>query len=168
MKHVRMACSLRVVWSVVTGALLGTVPAAAQPDPPVSTTIQTYCSPCHNGSMQSPSGRRLATFDAGAIGKEPNVWARAFRQLQAGTMPPVGARRPDRATVDTVLRAIEKEFGSRSRPAVASSDEVAVRLASMLWDAAPDAELRQEAQSHRLRDPEAVERQARSDRTVER
>src|SRR5579863_4811991 len=81
---------------------------SAQTGPNVSTVIDTYCSDCHNGSMRSPSGVLLDQFDAPQISAKPEVWARAYRQLQAGTMPPVGAPRPDRATYDATLASIER------------------------------------------------------------
>jgi hypothetical protein len=61
----------------------------------VSKVIDTYCSGCHNGRIRSPSGILLDPFDAAQfdvekISASPDVWSRAYRQLQAGTMPPVG------------------------------------------------------------------------------
>jgi len=64
--------------------------------PNVSQVIDTYCSRCHNGLMRSPSGILLDQFDAARISASPDVWSRVYRQLQAGTMPPVGASRPAR------------------------------------------------------------------------
>ncbi len=63
---------------------------------PASSAVGAYCAGCHNGVMRSPSGALLDQFDATRIAENPDVWTRAYRQLQAGTMPPVGARRPDR------------------------------------------------------------------------
>src|SRR5688572_8121562 len=60
--------------------------------------LQTYCGGCHNGDMRSPSGAVLDHLDATRIDARPDIWSRAYRQLQAGAMPPVGARRPDPAT----------------------------------------------------------------------
>src|SRR4029078_2469404 len=68
-------------------------------------TMTTYCSGCHNGAMRSPSGALLDQFDPARIPDNPDVWVRAYRQIQAGTMPPVGAPRPARATADALLAA---------------------------------------------------------------
>ena len=133
---------------------------AAQTGPNVSNAIDTYCSSCHNGRMRSPSGVLLDQFDAARIAASPEVWSRAYRQLQAGTMPPVGAPRPDRATSDVVLTSIEQGLSANAKPAVAAnSQEIATRLATLLWNSAPDAPLLQEAQRNRLSDPAALERQ---------
>src|ERR1700730_9312628 len=63
---------------------------SGQTGPNVSKVIDTYCSGCHNGSMRSPSRVLLDQFDSTRISADAEVWARAYRQLQAGTMPPVG------------------------------------------------------------------------------
>jgi hypothetical protein len=129
---------------------------------PVSKMVDTYCSGCHNGIMRSPSGVLLDQFDAGHISASPDVWSRAFRQLQAGTMPPVGAPRPDRATYDAVLASIERDLNVLAKPAVAADgQEIATRLATLLWNSAPDASLLQDAQGNHLSDPATLERQIR-------
>ena len=77
-------------------------------------------------------------------------------------MPPAGAPRPDRATVDALLASIEEALGSHTRARAAiTSDAVATRLATMLWNAAPDATLLQEARGNRLNDPVVAEGQVR-------
>jgi hypothetical protein len=133
---------------------------SAQTAPDVSKVIETYCSGCHNGRMRSPSAVLLDQFDATQISASPDVWSRAYRQLQAGTMPPVGAPRPDRATYDAVLTSIEQALGVDAKPpAAANSQQIATRLATLLWNSAPDAPLLEDAQRDRLSDPAALERQ---------
>src|SRR5258705_13726930 len=90
---------------------------SGQTGPDVSKVIDTYCSGCHNGRMRSPSGVLLdhfdaAQFDAAKISASPDAWSRAYRQLQAGTMPPAGAPRPDRATYDAVLASVEQALSA--------------------------------------------------------
>jgi cytochrome c5 len=76
-------------------------------DPDGSQMVQTYCAGCHNGVMRSPSDALLDRFDTATIAGSPDVWSRAYRQLQAGTMPPFGAPRPDRAASGKLLSSIE-------------------------------------------------------------
>ena len=91
----------------------------------------SYCAGCHNGVMRSPSGALLDQFDTTRIAENPDVWTRAYRQLQAGTMPPVGARRPDAATYDAIIRSIETALRANVPPqADATSLEIAARLAA--------------------------------------
>ncbi len=137
-------------------------PISAQGGANVSNMIDASCSGCHNGRMRSPSGVLLDQFDTARIAASPDVWSRAYRQLLAGTMPPVGAPRPDRATYDAVMASIEQALGAHARPAAAaSSQEIAARLATLLWNSAPDAALLQEAQRDRLGDPAVLEREVR-------
>jgi mono/diheme cytochrome c family protein len=139
------------------------VPAAG-PSPAVeradaSSVIGAYCAGCHNGVMRSPSGVLLDQFDTARISETPDVWTRAYRQLQAGTMPPVGAPRPDRPAYDAVLASIEAALGADApQPADATSREIADRLALILWNSAPDASLLEDAQRNRLTSPAILER----------
>ncbi len=141
--------------------LCGQTSAAQTEGDPVAKMIGTYCSGCHNGRMRSPSGVLLDQFDATQISASPDVWSRAYRQLQAGTMPPVGAPRPDQATYDAVLGSIERAMTAKvdAQSPIANSPEIAARLATLLWSSAPDAALLQDAQRDRLSDPATLERQ---------
>jgi hypothetical protein len=135
---------------------------SAQTGVNTSKVIETYCSGCHNGRMKSQSGAVLELLDPAQIAASPDVWSRAYRQIQAGTMPPGGAPRPDRATYDAVLTSIGQALeGNAKAPAAANSREIATRLATLLWNSAPDAALLQDAQRNRLSDPATLERQIR-------
>src|SRR5688572_27109375 len=138
----------------------GLSPSPAAQEPSASRTVATYCANCHNGVMRSPSGALLDQFDPARISEDPDAWTRAYRQLQAGTMPPVGAARPDRPAYDAVLASIETALGANTKPpADATSAEIADRLARLLWNSAPDASLLEDAQRNRLMDAVVLERQ---------
>src|SRR5690349_5400302 len=83
-------------------------PATASVSTDAPAVLATYCAGCHNGVMRSPTGAVLEEFDLSRVTDNPELWTRAYRQLQAGTMPPVGARRPDGAAYHAVLRRIEE------------------------------------------------------------
>ena len=122
--------------------------------------VGTYCAGCHNGVMRSPSRAVLDQFDTSTIADNRDAWARAYRQLQAGTMPPVGAARPDRATSDTLLTFIASGLGADAPLRTnASSMQIANRLATFLWNSAPDAALLDDARHDRLTRPAVLERQ---------
>jgi hypothetical protein len=125
-----------------------------------SNTIDTYCASCHNGRLRSPSGTLLERFDVTQMNANPALWSRAYRQLQAGAMPPAGSRRPSRAEADATLLSIERALAGHARPLATVDDrELATRLADFLWNSAPDDALLQEAQRHRLHDRAVLERQ---------
>jgi hypothetical protein len=127
--------------------------AAAAPanESDAAMTVKVYCAGCHNGVMRSPSGAMLDQLDTAAIGEHPDEWSRAYRQLQAGAMPPAGSMRPDQATTERLLASIEAGLGA-SAPvtADATSGEIATRLATLLWNSEPDAALREAARQNRL------------------
>jgi hypothetical protein len=141
--------------------LLAGTAASAQGDARLSGLVSTYCATCHNDRLRSPSGLLLEAFDTADVAARPELWARAYRQLQAGAMPPVGSARPDRAAVDAALLSIERAMSGPPHRVKAGSDAIATRLAAMLWNAAPDDELRREAGGDRLRDAAVLERQVR-------
>lgn len=146
---------------VIAGLLAGSLSAAGQTKSVASLPeiFSTYCSTCHNGSMRSPSGNLLDPFEPAQINERPEVWARAFRHLQAGTMPPFGAPRPDRATYDAASASIERAWSFAPKTEPATSQEIAERLAALLWNTAPDALLIQDAKRNRLNEPAVLEHQ---------
>jgi hypothetical protein len=148
---------------ILAGLFAGSPSTSGGQTPPksnVADVVAKYCSGCHNGSMRSPSGVLLDQFDAAQIAEKPDVWARAYRQLQAGAMPPVGAPRPDRATYDALLSSIEQAWSPGPKaPATATSQEIAAQLAALLWNGTPDASLLQDTQGNRLSEPAVLERQ---------
>jgi hypothetical protein len=91
---------------------------------------------------------------------KPELWARAYRQVQAGTMPPVGAPRPDRRESGLLLASIETALGAGGQPAENPTDvEIADRLALLLWNRAPDAPLLDDAKRNQLRTEVGLDRQ---------
>src|SRR5262245_50147940 len=129
----------------------------AKTDSNTSQAFDTYCASCHNDALRSPSGTLLVRFNGTQTSAD--MWARAYRQLQASAMPPVGAPRPDRATVDAMLASIEQGLGAQTRPSAANGADIARRLATLVWNSAPDAALLDEAHRNRLSDRAALERQ---------
>lgn len=124
-----------------------------------STVVATYCAGCHNGVMRSPSGVLLDQFDTARIADNADMWVRAYRQLQAGTMPPVGARRPDRPGYDAVLASIETALSIDAASPDVSSQEIATRLALLLWNSSPDASLLHDAEGNGLTNAATLLRQ---------
>jgi len=125
-----------------------------------SETIDTYCVSCHNGRLRSASGTLLDHLDVTRIASSPVLWSRAYRQLQAGAMPPGGSPRPNRAVADATLLAIEHALGAQTKRSVTADNKtLATRLASVLWNSAPDATLLKVAEQQGLSDQATLERQ---------
>jgi hypothetical protein len=154
----KIAARVAASFAILAAFFASSFTATAQPS--TAKVIDMYCSGCHNGRMRSPSGALLDQFDASQISASQDVWSRAYRQLQAGTMPPFGAARPDRTTYDALLTSIEQDLGATAKPpAAATSPEIAVRLATLLWNSTPDASLLQDAKRNRLIQSASLERQ---------
>lgn len=151
------------MWSASLISAQDEVRRSTPSDPRIGATsaFDTYCSTCHNGVTRSPSTTLLQRLDASQISSRPDLWARAYRQLQADAMPPAGSPRPDRETSDSMLRSIERGLGVDAKRPAARSLDVATRLAAMLWSSPPDAALVEEAKHDRLSDATAIERQVR-------
>ncbi len=97
------------------------VSSAAAPDRAV---IDTYCVTCHNQRLKT-GGLALDTLDLSDVSKDARVWEEAVRKLRGGLMPPVGAKRPDAATVTTFVSSLE---GALDRVAAAHPNPGRVSL----------------------------------------
>lgn len=134
--------------------------AASSPTPTLTKLVDSYCQGCHNGSYRSISNGVLRAFDPQHIAADAGGWSKVYRQLQAGTMPPAGLPRPDRTTYDAALAELEKALPTPPAP-TPTSQAIATRLATMLWNAPPDDALSKDAAADRLHDPATVERHVR-------
>jgi len=70
--------------------------------------VKQYCVGCHNDrNKDRTSGLSFQSFDASQIVEHSDVAERMIRRLRSGMMPPVGAKRPDHATIDALVSAFE-------------------------------------------------------------
>jgi hypothetical protein len=91
-----------------------TAPASAStvppPIPPLDNSVPSqYCVGCHNQRAKT-AGLMLDSMDYGNIGKDAETWEKVIRKIKTGMMPPAGARRPERATLDAFASGIEKRL----------------------------------------------------------
>ena len=68
--------------------------------------ITQYCVTCHNQRTQT-GGLSLENLDTASIPAHAEVWEKVVRKLRTGAMPPLGVRRPDRATYDQLITSLE-------------------------------------------------------------
>ena len=137
---------------------LAQAPSAA---PNLAAVIQTYCVTCHSQSG-AQAGLALDRLNPESVSADAGSWENVLRQMRAGTMPPVGAPRPDRAAYESAISSLAGALdrGSPRRPQPGDA-EIARRLATMLWDGPPDQPLLDEAKRGRLKDPAVLEQQVR-------
>jgi hypothetical protein len=115
--------ALAALGVAVAGAVLlraAVVPAensasSAATDRPVSfdqhsawQTWKLYCDTCHFGP-KARAGVNLETLDLANLDRNGALWEKVLRKLRGREMPPPGAPRPDEATYQNLVSAIEGE-----------------------------------------------------------
>jgi len=68
--------------------------------------VQRYCVTCHNTRTKA-GGLLLDQLDAGMPEQHPETFEKVVRKLRTGMMPPSGAPRPDRSTLDRLASTVE-------------------------------------------------------------
>ncbi len=102
---------------LVTGGILFAIAATYQAQTPVTTSgaksgspervlLDQYCVSCHNQKLKT-AGLLLDQMDLDHPGADAATWEKVVRKIRAGMMPPSGARRPDRASLDGLASKIE-------------------------------------------------------------
>jgi hypothetical protein len=80
--------------------------AFSQTPSPEQTLLNRYCVTCHNEKTKT-AGLMLDKLDFTQPGEDADSWEKAVRKVRAGMMPPAGAPRPDRATLDAFAEKLE-------------------------------------------------------------
>jgi len=79
----------------------------ADPDATAATAlIGEYCVDCHN-PLEFAGSLSLEDRDSGRVEHDPEAWERVVRKLKTGMMPPAGAPRPPRETLDQLTAQLE-------------------------------------------------------------
>src|SRR5580700_10771173 len=68
--------------------------------------LNQYCITCHNEKLKT-AGLMLDKLDYAHPGANAETWEKVVRKVRAGMMPPGGAPRPDRATMDAFAAKLE-------------------------------------------------------------
>jgi mono/diheme cytochrome c family protein len=71
--------------------------------------IDQYCVGCHNARTKT-ANLMLDQLDLTTLGAHAEIGEKIVRKLRAGLMPPTNARRPDTATLETMIRWMEDEL----------------------------------------------------------
>ena len=99
------------------------VGAQPQPVPQPQKLVEQYCATCHSDRARA-GGLTLAGLGVEQAGAAAVTWEKAVRKLRTGMMPPAGAPRPDRATLDRLAAHIEGVLDKRA----ASSPDPGARV----------------------------------------
>lgn len=127
--------------------------------------FQTYCANCHNGTNKA-GGLDLGSLNAKNVGENTVMWENVLRRLRARRDPPAGSTRPDDKTYRSMISKLETALdnayptnGPLQITARLTDTELATRIASFVWNAAPDAPLLDDARRGKLQDPGVLDRQ---------
>src|SRR2546426_3415360 len=96
---------MKIFFTVCALAIFAAVLTAQQPASQ-QDLVNRYCLTCHNDKLQT-GGLTLEKLDAAHPARDAETWEKVIRKLRAGLMPPSGAPRPDRATLDTFRASLE-------------------------------------------------------------
>ncbi len=130
--------------------------------------FESYCASCHNPENRA-GGLDLSTLNARNVGERAQTWETLLSRLRARRDPPANMPRPNDRTYRAVISRLEQALDSAHaangpfnplNPGEKATDiEWATRIAGLIWGAAPDASLLEEARTGRLRSPDVLERQ---------
>jgi hypothetical protein len=91
-----------------------------EPAPPPSSTlpdqalVQKYCSSCHNDRAKT-GGVSFEGIQVAEAGQHSEMWEKALVKLRGGMMPPQGMPRPDEATMNAFIVALENTLDAQAR-----------------------------------------------------
>ncbi len=95
--------------SVVAFALLAVLLIPTTSQAQNRAFLDQYCVNCHN-ERSKIAGLMLDKLNLDRPGDNAETWEKVVRKLRTGMMPPSGARRPDRATVDAFASGLENSI----------------------------------------------------------
>ncbi len=101
-------------WIAIAGAFGQLALAAPQPSLAQHEVLQKYCATCHSERAKT-AGLVLSNADLAHIPDNAEIWEKVVRKLRAGAMPPHGAPRPDRATLDGLASWLETTLDEAAR-----------------------------------------------------
>jgi hypothetical protein len=119
--HLLIAACVGVLAVAVTSAAprdaaVPTANVSAAADPAEQRAIvNQYCVPCHNARLKT-AGLLLDQLDLEHLGSHPDIGEKVVRKLRAGLMPPTNNRRPDPATMDSLIRGLEASLDRAASP----------------------------------------------------
>ena len=105
-----------IAFVAVGASVIAQRPPAQQPAPASDVAyfagvsqkalLDQYCVTCHNERLQT-GGLALDTV-RGRVGEDAETWEKVVRKVRAGLMPPAGAKRPERGSLDAFAKSIEE------------------------------------------------------------
>jgi Protein of unknown function (DUF1592)/Protein of unknown function (DUF1588)/Protein of unknown function (DUF1585) len=130
----------------------------------MAPVLERYCVRCHNAGNRS-GGLDLASLSERHVAENTRLWEQVVRRLLARRDPPAGAPRPEEETYRAVTAGLQQALDAAyaanrtlKEAERAGDAELAARLATLIWNAVPDAALIADAQRGRLHEPVVLNR----------
>src|SRR5579862_6726128 len=79
---------------------------SASPAASERALVNQYCVTCHSDKLKT-GDLSLEKLNLEQVGPDAATWEKVIRKVRSGMMPPAGARRPDRATLDSFASVLE-------------------------------------------------------------
>src|SRR4051794_21823338 len=120
--HGRGRTIAALVVSGCTGVTLAAVETSARQASPLSPPaasaaprafLDKYCITCHNQRLHT-AGLELDTLDPANPRSNAELWEKVIEKLRAGSMPPPGLPRADKAAYHSVAISLEREIDRTS------------------------------------------------------
>jgi hypothetical protein len=86
----------------------GQIGAQLQQEPAPKSVLDQYCVGCHSTRLKT-GGLDLESLNLDAPGANAETWEKVIAKLRAGSMPPPGRPRPDKATYRAVASRLEQQ-----------------------------------------------------------
>ena len=101
-----LLCACVTLVSAATGA-----PQSGTPQAPQSPwgVIEQNCTGCHNSKAKA-GGRAFDVMSPDNIAHDAETWEAAIRKLRGGLMPPAGAKRPDKQSMEQLITFLESKI----------------------------------------------------------
>ncbi|HEX5110198.1 MAG TPA: DUF1592 domain-containing protein [Vicinamibacterales bacterium] len=97
------------------GAVRSPAPAPTGTTGAQRALVDQYCVTCHNAKLKT-ANLVLEDLDLAHLGDHAEVGEKVVRKLRAGLMPPTGSRRPDAATMESLISWMEGELDRAAVP----------------------------------------------------
>jgi hypothetical protein len=125
----------------------------------IAPVLERYCIRCHNPRSRS-GGLDLESLGERPVAENTGVGEQIARRLLARREPAADAPRPDEETYRAVTTRLEQALDAayEANPTLKDAErvddaELAVRLATFIWNAGPDVPLLTDAKRGRLHEP---------------
>jgi len=113
---VKRGISIALLGTCLTLVTTATVaPQAGTPQKPDGpwSVIEQNCVGCHNSKAKA-GGRAFDVMSPDNIAHDAETWEAAIRKLRGGLMPPAGAKRPDKQSMEQLISFLESRIDSAS------------------------------------------------------